>query len=133
MPARHPSKLPLDTWKTKISSPKLARNCLHKCSPRWIETICDSFKDHTAFPSMQMGNSSKPKACNRCYQASQEILSLHAIDATKHPKKSSHCILGKDSGCVFFIWLMQICWIKHCHNWPTKLEDTNYRCRIGHA
>jgi hypothetical protein len=30
---------------------------------------------------------------------------MHTIDAIKHPRKSSRCILCKDSGSVFFIWL----------------------------
>jgi hypothetical protein len=58
---------------------------------------------------------------------------MHIIDATKHPSKSARCILCKDLGCVFFIWLSQIGWTKHCHNCSTKLKDTIRRCRLSHS
>jgi hypothetical protein len=88
--------------------------------------IVDSFKDHTAFPIV---------AFVQPLPGKWEVLSspMHAIDATKHPTKSSRYILCKDSGGVFFIWLSQVSWTKHRHNCLTKLEDTIYRCRLGHA
>jgi hypothetical protein len=84
--------------------------------------IGDSFKNHTAFPiaAFVQPLPSKRAIISRLF---------HGINATKHPRKSSRCILCKDSGCVFFIWLLQISWTKHCNNCPTKLEDTICKCR----
>jgi hypothetical protein len=79
--------------------------------------IGDSFKDHTAFPIAAFV---QPLPSKRAILPRP----MHAIDATKHPRKSSCCILCKDSGCVFFSWLSQIGWTKHYDNCPTKLEDT---------
>jgi hypothetical protein len=79
--------------------------------PNLVVVIGDSFKDHTAFP----------------------IAAFVQPLPRKRARKSSCCILCKDLGRVFFSWLSQISWTKHYHNCPTKLEDTIFICRFGHA
>src|SRR5664279_3214994 len=76
--------------------------------------IGHSFKYHTTISFMAPFVQSLPTKWTII------LAPMHAIDASKHPRKSPRCVLCHDPSCFFFIWSSQIVRSKHNHHRPTK-------------
>jgi hypothetical protein len=48
-------------------------------------------------------------------------LSMHAVNAAKHPTKPATLVDGQESGSVIGVWLSQIIFVKHRNNSFAKI------------
>jgi hypothetical protein len=86
--------------------------------------ICHHFKYDTALSGMLFLQSLPSKLV---------VLPMHAIDAPKHPKKSSCYILYQDSSSVLFIWCSQVVLSEYCHHRSTKFYHGFKACWLNRA
>jgi hypothetical protein len=88
--------------------------------------ICHRFKYHAALSGVSFVQSLPSK---------QTVVPtpMHAIDALKHLRKSSSCVLCQDSISVLLSWGSQIVLSKHNHHRSTKSAHSFKARRLCHA
>jgi hypothetical protein len=60
-------------------------------------------------------------------------LPMHAVNATKHPRKPPTLVDGQEAGSVIHVWLSQVIFAKHRNNILTKPVHGFMTCGLAHA
>jgi hypothetical protein len=60
-------------------------------------------------------------------------LSMHAVNAAKHPRKPHTLVDGQEAGSVIHVWLSQVIFAKHRNNILAKLVHGFMACGLAHA